>query len=237
MNTVLDVVVESQVLSSSSNYTPHLRNLCLQIYLFHCKRLVDSGHWANVLCIQIAQTKKSMRHTEAALAQWVVQEGRGLVVVVNKMDLLAGSEQARLRSLVMKAVPEEIQKLLPQVQSPWFFVPLVFIRIVVAFHLQESRLHLDVANHGDLPLYLCGRVDLTLGLFQVTGVPIVFVSALEGKGRASVMRHVNESYRLWCVRLPTAKLNRWLRKVCALYDSSCDSFKCLNYKWKVHFGS
>lgn len=110
---------------------------------------------------EIAQTKKSMRHTEAALAQWVVQEGRGLVVVVNKMDLLAGSEQGRLRSLVMKAVPEEIQKLLP----------------------------------------------------QVTGVPIVFVSALEGKGRAAVMRHVNESYRLWCVRLPTAKLNRWLRKV------------------------
>ncbi|KAG0608024.1 hypothetical protein M758_8G072000 [Ceratodon purpureus] len=110
---------------------------------------------------EIAQTKKSMRHTEAALAQWVVQEGRGLVVVVNKMDLLAGSEQARLRSLVMKAVPEEIQKLLP----------------------------------------------------QVTGVPIVFVSALEGKGRSAIMRHVNESYRLWCVRLPTAKLNRWLRKV------------------------
>ena len=56
-----------------------------------------------------------MRHAEAALAQWVVQEGRGLVVVVNKMDLLAGSEKARLRSLVMKAVPEEIKKLLPQV--------------------------------------------------------------------------------------------------------------------------
>ena len=79
----------------------------------------------NGLCIQIAQTKKSMRHTEAALAQWVVQEGRGLVVVVNKMDLLAGSEQARLRSLVMKAVPEEIQKLLPQ-------VPVILI-VVVAF--------------------------------------------------------------------------------------------------------
>jgi hypothetical protein len=40
------------------------------------------------------------------------------------MDLLAGSEQARLRSLVMKAVPEEIQKLLPQ-------VPVILI--VVAF--------------------------------------------------------------------------------------------------------
>lgn len=50
-------------------------------------------------------------------------------------------------------------------------------------------------------------------LWQVTGVPIIFVSALEGRGRASIMRHVNESYRKWCARLPTAKLNRWLRKV------------------------
>jgi hypothetical protein len=61
------------------------------------------------------QTKKSMRHAEASLAQWVIHEGRGLVVVVNKMDLLSGRENAHLPSLVMRAVPEEIQKLLPQV--------------------------------------------------------------------------------------------------------------------------
>uniref|UniRef100_A0A7I4C3S4 GTPase Der n=1 Tax=Physcomitrium patens TaxID=3218 RepID=A0A7I4C3S4_PHYPA len=129
----------------------------------NARRNVQRAHVVTLVldAQEIAETKRSMRHTEAALAQWVVQEGRGLVVVVNKMDLLAGSEHARLRSLVMKAVPEEITKLLP----------------------------------------------------QVTGVPIVFVSALEGKGRAAVMRHVNESYRLWCVRLPTAKLNRWIRKV------------------------
>lgn len=81
--------------------------------------------------MQIAETKRSMRHTEAALAQWVVQEGRGLVVVVNKMDLLAGSEHARLRSLVMKAVPEEITKLLPQV--PAHLTLLMFIPMNIAF--------------------------------------------------------------------------------------------------------
>ncbi len=71
---------------------------------------------------QIAQTKKSMRHAEASLAQWVIQEGRGLVVVVNKMDLLSGRENAHLRSLVMRAVPEEIQKLLPQVFHYFFHI-------------------------------------------------------------------------------------------------------------------
>lgn len=168
---------------------------------------LGSGLW-----IQIAQTKKSMRHTEAALAQWVVQEGRGLVVVVNKMDLLAGSEQARLRSLVMKAVPEEIQKLLPQVQSP--FRSAGVRSCFVAFSREgtpclENKAWCSTSWHRH-----SGRMGLTLCMYQVTGVPIVFVSALEGKGRSAIMRHVNESYRLWCVRLPTAKLNRWLRKVC-----------------------
>ncbi|MCO5587050.1 hypothetical protein L7F22_040995 [Adiantum nelumboides] len=110
---------------------------------------------------EIAKARKSMLQSEVALARWVTLEGRGLVVVVNKMDLLKGKEQAELRNKVMKAVPEEINKILP----------------------------------------------------QVDGIPIVFVSALEGKGRAAIMRKVFESYRRWNVRLPTAKLNNWLRKV------------------------
>ncbi|KAG6543328.1 hypothetical protein Mapa_015242 [Marchantia paleacea] len=110
---------------------------------------------------EIANTRSSMRHAEAALARWVVQEGRGLVVVVNKMDLLAGKENAKVRGDVMKAVPAEIQAILP----------------------------------------------------QVSGVPIVFVSALEKKGSAAIMRNVFQCYEKWCTRLSTAQLNRWLRKV------------------------
>lgn len=49
--------------------------------------------------------------------------------------------------------------------------------------------------------------------WQVTGIPVVFVSALEGKGRLAVMRQVVDTYEKWCCRLPTARLNRWLRKV------------------------
>lgn len=50
-------------------------------------------------------------------------------------------------------------------------------------------------------------------LLQVTGIPVVFVSALEGEGRMDVMCKVVETYEKWCLRLPTARLNRWLRKV------------------------
>lgn len=70
-----------------------------------------------MLDFQVAKAKKSMLHSEVALARWVTQEGRGLVVVVNKMDLLKGKEQAELRNKVMKAVPEEVNNILPQV---WF---------------------------------------------------------------------------------------------------------------------
>lgn len=51
---------------------------------------------------------------------------------------------------------------------------------------------------------------------QVEGIPIIFVSALEGKGRAAIMRKVFESYERWNVRIPTARLNNWLQKVSSL---------------------
>ncbi|KAI3957882.1 hypothetical protein MKW92_037238 [Papaver armeniacum] len=90
-----------------------------------------------------------------------VEEGRGLVVIVNKMDLLRGKENAKLYEKVIKAVPEEIQAVIP----------------------------------------------------QITGIPVVFVSALEGKGRIAIMCQVMETYEKWCLRLSTARLNRWLCKV------------------------
>lgn len=106
---------------------------------------------------EVSKARKSMTHDEVAIARRAVEEGRGLVVIVNKMDLLS----ERLYDRVVKAVPEEIQATIP----------------------------------------------------QVTGIPIVFVSALEGKGRIHVMQQVIETYKKWCLRLSTARLNRWLRKV------------------------
>ncbi|KNA18407.1 hypothetical protein SOVF_071000 [Spinacia oleracea] len=110
---------------------------------------------------EVAKTKRSMKHAEIVIARQAVEEGRGLVVIVNKMDLLKGKQKPNSYENVIKAVPEEIQKLIP----------------------------------------------------QVTGVPVVFVSALEGKGRIAVMRQVIDTYEKWCLRLSTARLNRWLRKV------------------------
>ncbi|CAK9177837.1 unnamed protein product [Ilex paraguariensis] len=110
---------------------------------------------------EIAKAGRSMKHAEVVIARRAVEEGRGLVVIVNKMDLLRGKQNTKLYESVIKAVPEEIQTVIP----------------------------------------------------QVTGIPVVFVSALEGKGRIAIMHQVIDTYEKWCSRLPTARLNRWLRKV------------------------
>lgn len=110
---------------------------------------------------EIANARSSMKHAEVVIARRAVEEGRGLVVIVNKMDLLRGRKNSKLYEKVMEAVPEEIQMVIP----------------------------------------------------QVTGIPVVFISALEGRGRISVMRQVIDTYEKWCLRLSTARLNRWLRKV------------------------
>lgn len=54
-----------------------------------------------------------MKHAEVVIARQAVEEGRGLVVIVNKMDLLRGRNN--LLERVMQAVPEEIQTVIPEV--------------------------------------------------------------------------------------------------------------------------
>lgn len=107
---------------------------------------------------EIAKARKSMKHAEVVIARRAIEEGRGLIVIVNKMDLLKGKQ----RDLVMKVVPEEVQTVIP----------------------------------------------------QVTGIPVVFISAMEGgTSQIDVMNQVTETYERWCSRLSTAPLNRWLGKV------------------------
>uniref|UniRef100_A0ACD5VEK7 Uncharacterized protein n=1 Tax=Avena sativa TaxID=4498 RepID=A0ACD5VEK7_AVESA len=70
---------------------------------------------------KIAKSKSSMNHPEVVIARQAIEEGRGLVVVVNKMDLLR--ENQRLLDKVLEAVPKEIQTVIPQMfigVSSWF---------------------------------------------------------------------------------------------------------------------
>ncbi|TYG96701.1 hypothetical protein E1A91_A11G350800v1 [Gossypium mustelinum] len=115
---------------------------------------------------EIAKARRSMTHAEVVIARQAVEEGRGLVVVVNKMDLLKGPRNSALYKRVKEAVPQEIQMVIP----------------------------------------------------QITGIPVLFISAIDGRGRAAVMSQVIAAYEKWCLRLSTARLNRWLRKVASRHS-------------------
>lgn len=83
----------------------------------------------------------------------VVDEGRALIVAVNKWDKIKNKEETldELRYLIAKTLP------------------------------------------------------------QVKDVPLVTISALQGKRLDQLMQTVLDVYKLWNKRVPTGKLNRWLR--------------------------
>lgn len=56
-----------------------------------------------------------MTHSEVVIARRAVEEGRGLVVIVNKMDRLRGRQNSEIYKKVKDAVPQEIQTVIPQV--------------------------------------------------------------------------------------------------------------------------
>lgn len=100
---------------------------------------------------------------DLAVAGWVIEEGRALVVAVNKTDLLS-----------------------------------------------EDR---SEANKQWRKL----RDRLEASFAQVKDVPIVGISALNGRGIDRLMPAVFETYRIWNKRVPTPKLNRWLREMETLH--------------------
>lgn len=71
-----------------------------------------------------------MKHSEVVIARRAVEEGRSLVVIVNKMDLLRGKD--KLYEKVIKAVPEEIQTAIPQV---CYFVIFILLSCNVSFQI------------------------------------------------------------------------------------------------------
>jgi len=100
---------------------------------------------------------------DLTVAGRVIDEGRALVIAVNKTDLLADD-----RSTANKA-----------------------------WRKLSDRLEASFA--------------------QVKDVPIVGFSALNGRGIERLMPKVMETYDIWNKRIPTPKLNRWLREMEVLH--------------------
>ena len=97
------------------------------------------------------------------IAGWVIEEGRALVIAVNKTDLLADDQRESTK----------------------------------AWKKLRDRLEMSFA--------------------QVKDVPIVGFSAMSGRGVDRLLPKVFETYAIWNKRVPTPKLNRWLREMETLH--------------------
>jgi GTP-binding protein len=123
---------------------------------------LDAIRLADVAVVVLDATNMAEKQ-DLAVAGWVIEEGRALVIAVNKTDLLADD-----RSTATKA-----------------------------WRRLTDRLEASFA--------------------QVKDLPIVGLSALNGRGIEKLMPAVFATYDVWNKRVPTPKLNRWLREMETLH--------------------
>jgi len=88
--------------------------------------------------------------------------------------------------------------------------------LVIARHVVEEGRALIVAlnkwdlikNKKDTTKHIRERAEESLA--QVSGLPLVPISALKGEGLDKLMRETMRMYETWNIRVSTSKLNRWL---------------------------
>jgi len=97
--------------------------------------------------------------------------------------------------------------------------PLEKQDLLIAHHVTEEGRALVIAvNKWDAvkdKRGLLREIENKAGyaLAQVTGLPIVTISALKGEGLDALMKAVMHIYDTWNIRISTGRLNRWLEKV------------------------
>lgn len=125
--------------------------------------------------------------------------------ISEKLEKLSGSDAMRAMRYAQVVV------LLLDAEAMLEKQDLTIARQVV----DEGRALVVAANKWDLVdnrkaalKALQEKLEITLP--QVRGVPVVTVSALEGRNLDKLLRTVFKIYDIWNIRVPTAKLNEWL---------------------------
>jgi GTP-binding protein len=114
---------------------------------------VRAIRFAEVVVV-LLDAERALEHQDLTIADLVEQEGRAIVLAVNKWDLVA-DKQRMLKDL---------------------------------------------------------RETLGVRLAQLSGVPLVTLSALSGRGADRLDKAVFAAYERWNRRVPTPALNRWLKE-------------------------
>lgn len=107
-------------------------------------------------------------------------------------------------------------------------VVVVLIDATAPLERQDLSIASDIAKEGRALVLALNKWDLVkdkdrqmkevqrildIQLTQVRGIPCIPISAIHGKNLNRLMEAVFQVYEAWNKRLPTAKLNQWLRHV------------------------
>ena len=123
--------------------------------------------------VLVVDAEAPMEKQDLTIAAMVVEEGRALVIAVNKWDLCAD------RQAVMKALQDRLERSLPQTR----------------------------------------------------GLPVVTISALQGRNLDRLLDAVLAAYDVWNRRIPTAELNRWLEAVTAAHPPPAPQGRRIRLKY------
>ena len=113
-------------------------------------------NFAEVVVV-VVSAENPLETQDLNLARQVVEEGRALVLAVNKWDIIPAKEQNNVKNLIKQRLRNSLQ--------------------------------------------------------QVKGLPVVYISAKTGMGKNLLMKEVFEIYDTWNKRVPTSKLNDWLKRM------------------------
>jgi GTP-binding protein len=86
-----------------------------------------------------------------------------------------------------------------------------------------------VQNRDEVIKDLRDRLERSLP--QLTGVPVVTISALRGQNLDGLFKRVLEAYKVWNKRIPTAALNRWLEAVTSAHPPPAPGGRRIRLKY------
>ncbi len=87
----------------------------------------------------------------------------------------------------------------------------------------------SVENKQELRRDLEEKVERLLP--QIRGVPMITISALQGKGLDKLIQSACKVYEIWNQRIPTAKLNRWLQDAVDTHPTPADKGRRIRLRY------
>lgn len=180
-----------------------------------------SLNFANMVALMVDaqhchQAGGGLGKRELALANRIVKEGRAIVIVLNKLDLLTEAQQQQVITPLSALLYPHIAALWLRVQSAGNDFANVALSLQCCLSLQFILLWVHAVQYEDeMCLFQVVKAvgeGIEESLPDVPGAPCIAMSALTGKGAEALMPTVLQAFEVWNLRVPTARLNRWLIK-------------------------